>query len=380
MELSDGIVFLTKNERRPPADGTDQNRMLAAARDREVWQNPGLVEQEGKSHSIGGRDEATDEAETPGERGKVFASVGRGGGRAHPSGTRHKSEVELEHMREDQHFQTKAQQQSGVGYPDTVRGYSDSANPSIAGGKSSRLNSLTESNTPRPSDAMQSFPPRPPPHPRDRPYGEGGHDATLPVQRTMSEDAFDDDRTWGDVEPSEEILSPTSAEDYVRGAPSQIFVPNKRNDVSFKSGGRASASSAGVGSWPPGVDKHDESRSQSTAAPKAAVRATPSVRGGRGGQGNLRGAPSQSKLVQRVFGSRGRGGRGAGGRGRGRSNGSKNTVAGSTGGNEGAPQAKGNGEGTDNWAIQAELEGKLRELEDEVCVEGQHGRLLGCAM
>lgn len=75
-----------------------------------------------------------------------------------------------------------------------------------------------------------------------------------------------------------------------------------------------------------------------------------------------RGVPAQSKLVQRVFGGRGGRGRGVGGRtkmnGRGQ-RGARGPGTTRDGGEQREDRAE-------SWPVQAELEGKLRELEDEV--------------
>lgn len=85
------------------------------------------------------------------------------------------------------------------------------------------------------------------------------------------------------------------------------------------------------------------------------------------------GAPLQSKLVQRVFGARGRRGgaaRGGGGRGgRYQAAGRGGGRAGRGGGvvdGEGGEQGAAGGGGGSSWAMQAEVQGKLRELEEEV--------------
>lgn len=81
-----------------------------------------------------------------------------------------------------------------------------------------------------------------------------------------------------------------------------------------------------------------------------------------------RGVPSQSKLVQRVFGGRGGRGRGVSGR---------TKVSGhGQGGGRGRGATRDREEQredrAESWAVQAELEGKLRELEDEVGCGGDY--------
>lgn len=81
-----------------------------------------------------------------------------------------------------------------------------------------------------------------------------------------------------------------------------------------------------------------------------------------------RGVPSQSKLVQKVFGGRGGRGRGVGGRTKmsGRGQGGGRGPGGTRGGGEQREDR------AESWPVQVELEGKLRELEDEV------GRSVDC--
>lgn len=80
----------------------------------------------------------------------------------------------------------------------------------------------------------------------------------------------------------------------------------------------------------------------------------------------LQGAPPQSKLVQRVFGRRGRGG------GRGRGSAGRGGRGGGPRDGEGTQEdEQERGEGAESWALQSELQGKLQELDEEVWFVGR---------
>lgn len=155
------------------------------------------------------------------------------------------------------------------------------------------------------------------------------------------EDSFQDHRAWGTVD------STTAAENGSENALSTIKPDGQRIGASHAkfSHSNATARRGGDGTaglpWP---SRPVHPPSKSTAPP--------------GGEA-FSSAPSQSKLVQRVFGGRGRRGRG-GGRGRGQ------------GGRGGGREAErvdeewDDGAGNASWAMQAELQDKLRELEEEV--------------
>lgn len=144
------------------------------------------------------------------------------------------------------------------------------------------------------------------------------------------EEAFEDDLAWGDVD------------DAVGGGPDAASFFTRDNEKVGHREGFANGRGGRAWSRPPDPPEPTASR-----------------------EGNeLQGAPSRSKLVQRVFGSRGRRGRG-GGRGR--------TLAGrggrdGVGSSAGVRDGGGRGTGGDGWAVQAELQGKLQELEEEVGV------------
>lgn len=180
-------------------------------------------------------------------------------------------------------------------------------------------------------------PPPPPPPPPPMGAGALGEDssrqngnATVRGERfeeEEEEDEFGDDRAWGDVDAADERASEA---------------PLKRGN---SSGGyqRVSGSERGGANepWPRPAQQDSAAR-----AGKA-----------------LQGAPPQSKLVQRVFGRLGRrgrgGGRGSGSAGRGGHGGARDGGGTQEDGGE-------RGAGSESWALQAELQGKLQELEEEV--------------
>lgn len=185
--------------------------------------------------------------------------------------------------------------------------------------------------------------PRGAPPPPERATAANGHDTTP--------DIFDDDQAWGDVGPTDEGLPAPTHFAPARGKPSEV------------TGG-------GAGAWPPAANVERGDRGRDRGAP-AEQRLRPS-----GAQERTRAAgelprkpPTQSKLVQRVFGGRDRRGGGVVARGRGRATGASNRAARGDGGGgaRGMPEAGGRGEGApDDWTMQAELNDKIRELEEEV--------------
>lgn len=170
-------------------------------------------------------------------------------------------------------------------------------------------------------------PPPPPPGATDAPRvnGGGGVHAAHELageedddgeEEQEEEDAFEDDRAWGNVK-----------------------APLHRD----QSGGRDGLLVNGA---------------------RGAIKRSPAAAHG-GSATTLQGPPTQSKLVQRVFGTRGRRGRG-GGRGGGQAG--RGGRDGGRGGGAGFQDEGDRGAEAESWAVQAELQGKLRELEEEVGV------------
>ncbi|CAM9929599.1 unnamed protein product [Ectocarpus sp. 12 AP-2014] len=205
-------------------------------------------------------------------------------------------------------------------------------------------------------------PPRPPPPPPGAPTADptaelsirsGGSRSTAERgdDKQYHADGFDDDHAWGEVDS-------TVAGVAERGtAPGD---PQRRvGTVGRRRGFPDEGVGGGGGDFGAPLSRQAPSREESVAL-------TPSP------EAVDHGAPSQSKLVQRVFGARGRrggaargkGGRGgrhqAAGRGGGRAGREGSVVEG-----EGGEQGTGGGGGS-SWAMQAEVQGKLRELEEEV--------------
>lgn len=197
---------------------------------------------------------------------------------------------------------------------------------------------------------FENQPPPPPPPPPYLPFSETGGSNSIAPQRNGSasklhsnndnndDDFFEDDRAWEDVGSANRVKGGGEREAYF-GAPAA------KRDMNISHQGISRAASNGERALPwPGSSTTAKS---SSAGPQGSK---PSQAG-----------PSQSKLVQRVFGALGR--RGRGGEqvvGRGRQTGD--------GGAMGVQDDEGEqGEGSDKiWAVQAELQGKLQELEDEV--------------
>lgn len=181
------------------------------------------------------------------------------------------------------------------------------------------------------------------------PHENGGSSSVFADERERAgeqhSDAFEDDQAWGDV---------GNATAVVERAPSPGGAPrrnvNAGQQQGFPAGGR-------------GVDVVDVGAPWSSQAPPEES-GLPSPAGTPPPPPPPQGAPSQSKLVQRVFGARGRRGGARGGGGRGRHQASSRNGRGPRAG-EGVNQEEG-GQGGGSWAVQAELQGKLRELEEEV--------------
>ena len=141
------------------------------------------------------------------------------------------------------------------------------------------------------------------------------------------EDEFGDGQAWGDVDTADERTSEAPL----------MHSNSSGGHQRLSGGGRGGANEP----WPRPAQQDSAAR-----AGKA-----------------LQGAPPQSKLVQRVFGRLGRRGRG-GGRGRGSAG-----RGGRGGARDGGGTQEDGGEqgaGSESWALQAELQGKLQELEEEV--------------
>lgn len=163
-------------------------------------------------------------------------------------------------------------------------------------------------------------------------------------QRAPELDAFDDDRAWG------EMGSSASRQDIPRTAPTHASRPEQSNGSLARPGAAARAAWPGTGG----------AQNQHASAGGRTVPA--SIRDGDGAPPH--GPPSQSKLVQRFFGARGRRGRGGGG-GRGRGGGGRSGNGGEA--SEAGPAKEETRAGAEgSWTVQAELQGKLRELEEEV--------------
>lgn len=186
-------------------------------------------------------------------------------------------------------------------------------------------------------------PPPPPPPPDDASAFSAGQDVAT-RQRAPELDAFDDDRAWG------EMSSSASRQDVPRTAPTHASRPEQNNGNLARSGAAARMA------WPAmGGAQNQHASAGGRTAPT-------SIRDGDGAP--LHGPPAQSKLVQRFFGARGRRGRGSGG-GRGRGGGGRSGVGGEASETEPVKEeSRAGAEGS--WAVQAELQGKLRELEEEV--------------
>ena len=143
--------------------------------------------------------------------------------------------------------------------------------------------------------------------------------------RQQEEDEFGDGQAWGEVDATDDRAS---------GAPFKRS-NSAGSQQRLPGGGRGKASEP----WP--RPPHQDSAASVGKA--------------------LQGAPPQSKLVQRVFGRRGRGGsRGRGGAGRGGRGGGARDGEGTQ------EDERERGDGAESWALQAELQGKLQELEEEV--------------
>lgn len=177
--------------------------------------------------------------------------------------------------------------------------------------------------------------------------GGGGSNLSANERERVSEqhsDTFEDDQAWGDVDNATAGVERAAT---AGGAPGRHV--NAGQQQGFPNGGRAVGVAADVGApWP------SQARPEESARPPSAGTPQPPPQG----------VPSQSKLVQRVFGARGRRGGGRGRGGRGRLQPSSRSGRGSRAG-EGVHQEEG-GQGGGSWAVQAELQGKLQELEEEV--------------
>ncbi|CAN0219520.1 unnamed protein product, partial [Ectocarpus sp. 8 AP-2014] len=201
-------------------------------------------------------------------------------------------------------------------------------------------------------------PPPPPGAPRAGPAAEPSYKSG--GSRSIAErgddkqhhgDDFDDDHAWGEVDSS------------VAGVAERGTAPGDPQRLVGTAGRRRGFPDEGVGggggAFGAPSSRQAPPREESTALTPPSAAAD-------------HGAPSQSKLVQRVFGARGR--RGGAARGRG-GRGGKHQAAGRGGGRagrggsvvegEGGEQGTGGGGGS-SWAMQAEVQGKLRELEEEV--------------
>lgn len=200
-------------------------------------------------------------------------------------------------------------------------------------------------------------PPPPPPPPPGAPAtghtaepssksGDSRSTAERGNEKQHHGDGFDDDHAWGEVDSNvagvaERGTTPGDPQRRVGTVVHQRRFPDE-----------------GGGAFGEPLSRQVPTREES-AVPTPPPTAAP------------HGAPSQSKLVQRVFGARGRrggaarGGGGSGGRhqaagrGGGRTGRGGNVVEG-----EGGEQGTGGGGGS--WAMQAEVQEKLRELEEEV--------------
>lgn len=185
-----------------------------------------------------------------------------------------------------------------------------------------------------------------------------GDDMLGPHER-LDEEEFDDERAWGDVVVSPDVgMGPAADQIPADALPTVTQTEAKTREIGKNNGSQASDSVGGRGPWPAwGKEDHHGGRHHLATPDERSGSSLPGGRG-RAGGGFVRGTPPQSKLVQRVFGTRGR--RGRGDAGRGRSRGRSNA--------RGGVSREGGEEGADSWALQAELQGKLRELEDEVCI------------
>ncbi|CAM9630251.1 unnamed protein product [Pylaiella littoralis] len=185
------------------------------------------------------------------------------------------------------------------------------------------------------------------------PHENGGSSSVFPDERKRAgeqhSDAFEDDQAWGDV---------GNATAVVERAPSPGGAPrrnvNAGQQQGFPAGGR------GVDVVDVGAPWSSQAPPEESGLPSPAGTPPPPPLPPPPPQG----APLQSKLVQRVFGARGRRGGARGGGGRGRHQASSGNGRGPRAG-EGVNQEEG-GQGGGSWAVQAELQGKLRELEEEV--------------
>lgn len=184
----------------------------------------------------------------------------------------------------------------------------------------------------------QPPPPPPPPPPsmgttalgEDAPHQNGTRSAAGRRERFKEEDEedeFGDGQAWGDVDAADEDASEA-----------RLKRSNGSGGHQKLSGGERGGASD---PWPrPG---QQDSRARAGKV--------------------LQSAPPQSKLVQRVFGGLGRRGRG-GGRGRGNAGrGGRGEARDGRGVEEDGGER---GAGSESWALQAELQGKLQELEEEV--------------
>lgn len=187
--------------------------------------------------------------------------------------------------------------------------------------------------------------------PRQRPGGQ--HD-----------NAFGDDHAWGDVDNATATASATNADSLLERASGRGTAQGHSTSIgghqqqAFREGGEVGAASVGSGApW------------SSQAAPAESSAHSPPT-----AEKSPHGAPSQSKLVQRVFGARGRrersrggGGTLRGGRGRLQTTGRGGVRGGGGVGGRGVVVEE-EGAGGGIWLMQAEVQKKLRELEEEVGV------------
>lgn len=205
-------------------------------------------------------------------------------------------------------------------------------------------------------------PPPPPPPPQAPPHlrfpsREGGAPAADGFQRRSDSDTFDDGRAWGEVSSPGEEGAHATATATARNLDPNLHQISRRQSRSTNGGMTGSDAKSAIRGWLAAADIYGRADMKAGVTSVASVpqRDAPAVDR----------PPSQSKLVQMMFGARGRRGRGAGNRGAGRvgrGGGGRGVVC-----NEASVLRDGDREKeAGRWAVEAELQGKLRELEEEV--------------